>query len=89
MNYFSIPTKNNAKVPGPECAPITGPTSETTSTSAVKKGRGRPRKIQNEDEIKNIDEYLKEIDDQIAKENAKIERTKKALEKKTRINKKK
>ncbi|MBE7076340.1 MAG: hypothetical protein E7374_00400 [Clostridiales bacterium] len=62
--------------------------SESTVKTEPKR-RGRPRKIENADEIKNIDEYLKEIDDQIAKENAKIERTKKALEKKTRITKKK
>ena len=57
------------------------------------KRRGRPRKIETssdeQPEINDIDAYLKEIDDQIAKESAKIEETKKELEKNSRISKKK
>ncbi len=57
------------------------------------KRRGRPRKVETssdeQPEINDIDAYLKEIDDQIAKESAKIEETKKELEKNSRISKKK
>lgn len=51
----------------------------------IKKGRGRPRKEQVED----IDAYLKELDDEIAKESAKIAETEKALAKNTTIKKRK
>ena len=61
--------------------------------SQESKRRGRPRKIETSSdekpEINDIDAYLKEIDDQIAKESAKIEETKKELEKNSRISKKK
>lgn len=61
--------------------------------SQESKRRGRPRKIETssdeQPEINDIDAYLKEIDDQIAKESAKIEETKKELEKNSRISKKK
>ncbi len=57
------------------------------------KRRGRPKKVKTssdeQPEINDIDAYLKEIDDQIAKESAKIEETKKELEKNSRISKKK
>ncbi|MBR6778718.1 MAG: hypothetical protein IKM43_01000 [Clostridia bacterium] len=55
------------------------------TVSAVKRGRGRPKK----NEIDDIDAYLKEIDNQIAKENAKLEKSTKALERKSKISKKK
>lgn len=61
--------------------------------SQESKRRGRPRKVETssdeQPEINDIDAYLKEIDDQIAKESAKIEETKKELEKNSRISKKK
>lgn len=66
-------------------------TSEQKSQES--KRRGRPRKVETssdeQPEINDIDAYLKEIDDQIAKESAKIEETKKELEKNSRISKKK
>jgi len=57
----------------------------------VKKGRGRPRKIdvKPDDNIEDIDAYLKEINDEIAKENARIAESAKALERKAKIAKKK
>ena len=59
-----------------------------------KKAVGRPKKAtQSENapanEIQDIDAFLKEIDDEIAKENAKLEASKKELEKNTKIKKKK
>ena len=57
-----------------------------------KKGRGRPRKTDVEgvnQEIENIDAYLKEIDDAIAAENAKMEETQKELAKKAKLKRKK
>lgn len=62
------------------------------STSAEPKKRGRPKKAQISEEqapINDIDAYLKEIDDQIAKESAKLEKTKKELEKNSNISDKK
>ena len=62
------------------------------STSAEPKKRGRPKKVQISEEqapINDIDAYLKEIDDQIAKESAKLEKTKKELEKNSNISDKK
>jgi hypothetical protein len=58
-------------------------------------GRGRPKKVIepiNEvvpKEIEDIDAYLREINEEIAKENAKIAQSEKALEKKAKITKKK
>ena len=67
--------------------------SKSEQKSQEPKRRGRPRKIETssdeQPEINDIDAYLKEIDDQIAKESAKIEETKKELEKNSRISKKK
>ena len=67
-----------------------------------KKGRGRPRKnvetnvetkVDEEEiilsDIKDIDEYLKEIDDAIAVENAKLEETQKELVKNTKLKRRK
>ena len=62
------------------------------STSVEPKKRGRPKKVQTSEEqapINDIDAYLKEIDDQIAKESAKLEKTKKELEKNSNISDKK
>lgn len=59
---------------------------------AIKKGRGRPKKAESTEylnAIKNIDEYLKQIDNEIAQENSKLEETKKELEKKTKLKRKK
>ena len=71
---------------------------------AIKKGRGRPKKIQSpikkrgrpslqsqnfSNDIKDIDAYLKEIDDAIAAENAKLEETQKELAKKAKLRRKK
>ena len=47
--------------------------------------RGRPKKVQDveltSNNIEDIDEYIKQIDDQIARENAKMEASKRKLEK--------
>lgn len=55
--------------------------------------RGRPKKEQTEQpktaEINEIDKFLKEIDKEIAKENAKLEASKKELEKNSKIKDKK
>ena len=55
---------------------------------ATKKGRGRPRKTGSQD-IEDIDAYLKEIDNAIAVENAKMQASKKALDRQARIRKRK
>lgn len=56
-----------------------------------KKPVGRPKKPTQVDnaQIQDIDAFLKEIDDEIAKENAKLEASKKELEKNTKFKKKK
>ena len=67
-------------------------TESNQSTSVEPKKRGRPKKVQISEEqapINDIDAYLKEIDDQIAKESAKLEKTKKELEKNSNISDKK
>ena len=67
-------------------------TESIQSTSVEPKKRGRPKKVQISEEqapINDIDAYLKEIDDQIAKESAKLEKTKKELEKNSNISDKK
>ncbi len=67
--------------------------STTAQTNTELKKRGRPKKIvepeliDNEEEIDNIDEFLKKINDQIEIENAKIEETTKELEKNSKISK--
>lgn len=64
----------------------------TQSTTAEPKRRGRPKKektAQEQAPINDIDAYLKEIDDQIARESAKLEETKKELEKNSNISNKK
>ncbi|MBQ8615077.1 MAG: hypothetical protein IJ415_00695, partial [Clostridia bacterium] len=59
------------------------------------RGRGRPRKevqfqdIKSTDNIADIDEYLKQIDNAIAEENAKLEETQKELAKNTKLKRKK
>ncbi len=71
-------------------------------TNEPKKGRGRPKKVvstevatepkqveQNLSDIKDIDEYLKEIDNAIAEENAKMEETQKELVKNSKLKRKK
>ena len=66
----------------------------TEKVSAVKNGRGRPRKVENQvktrdvenlSDIKEIDEYLREIDNQIAAENAKLEESQRELAKKAKL----
>jgi len=58
--------------------------------TAVKKGRGRPRKeVDKIQDIKDIDEYLKEIDNAIAAENAKLQETQKELAKNAKLRRKK
>ncbi len=73
-------------------AKINADSAEQSSKVQGKK-RGRPRKVEatanGGEQISDIDAYLKEIDDQIAKESAKIEETKKELEKNSRISNKK
>ena len=66
-------------------------TQTTTSPAKPKKGRGRPKKVdiaKVESSIDDLDAYLDEINDQIAKESAKMEDAKKKLEKKSKISKK-
>ena len=57
----------------------------------VKRGRGRPRKDEArlDTNISDIDAYLKEIDAQIAAENAKLEETQKNLAKEAKLKRKK
>ena len=65
--------------------------SATTGPAQPKKGRGRPKKVditKVESSIDDLDAYLDEINDQIAKESAKMEDAKKKLEKKSKISKK-
>lgn len=87
--------KTTKKVGRPKKVVQEGATNSKASEqkSQESKRRGRPRKIETSSdekpEINDIDAYLKEIDDQIAKESAKIEETKKELEKNSRISKKK
>lgn len=87
--------KTTKKVGRPKKVVQEGATNSKASEqkSQESKRRGRPRKIETssdeQPEINDIDAYLKEIDDQIAKESAKIEETKKELEKNSRISKKK
>ena len=64
-----------------------------------KRGRGRPRKdvsqavetrdVENLSDIKEIDEYLRQIDNQIAAENAKLEESQRELAKRAKIRGKK
>ena len=65
-------------------------TAEKTEAKPIKKGRGRPKKVESianaklgklSDSIVDIDEYIKQIDNAIAEENAKLEETKKELAK--------
>lgn len=67
---------------------------EEGTAPQTKKAVGRPKKATQSgeaqaNEIQDIDAFLKEIDDEIAKENAKLEASKKELEKNTKIKKKK
>ena len=66
--------------------------AETPASQPVaqSKGRGRPRKVENVDlnnikDIKDIDEYLKKIDNAIAEENAKLQESKKELDVKSKL----
>lgn len=67
------------------------PRNEKIEVQEVKKGRGRPPKdavdLNNIKNIKDIDQYLKEIDNQIAVENAKLQESQKELDKKSKIRK--
>lgn len=80
------------------------PRKEETKVSPIKRKAGRPKKVAKVIEVKSpskgrgrpkktssvdIDAYLKEIDNEIAKENAKIKETRKQLEKKAKISKRK
>ena len=87
---MSEPTLVEKKKGRPKKNKVENTTSE--STSAGPKKRGRPKKAETskqEESINDIDAYLKEIDDQIAKESAKLEKTKKELEKNSNISNKK
>ena len=71
------------------------PKKQATQVKPVKKGRGRPKKTtdenpsQNSQGVADIEAYIKEIDDVIAKENARLEETKKQLAKNAKLKKKK
>jgi len=58
------------------------PKKQVSSMPKVSKGRGRPKKVDlnSVDENVDLEAYLKVIDNAIAKENAKIKKTQKALE---------
>ncbi len=59
-------------------------------TVVAKSGRGRPKKqVQDIKDIKDIDAYLKEIDNAIAAENAKLQETQKELAKNAKLKRKK
>ncbi len=58
-------------------------TTEKSVTTEPKKGRGRPRKDSND-----LDAYIQELDDEIAKESAKMAESEKALEQNSKISKK-
>ena len=64
--------------------------TQAAAPVAAKKGRGRPRKVENVDlnnikDIKDIDAYLKKIDNAIALENAKLQESKKELDAKSKL----
>jgi len=66
------------------------PRKVETQPVEQKKGRGRPKKVENVDlnnikDIKDIDEYLKKIDNAIAEESAKIQESKKELDAKSKL----
>ena len=71
--------------------------TEKVEVKQVSRGRGRPRKTvqaseeksKNLDSIVDIDEYIKQIDNAIAEENAKLEETQKELAKNAKLRRKK
>ena len=87
------PRKERPEGPEEPKKPVGRPRKSDSEKPVKKstKGRGRPRKEATVDitEIKDIDEYLKEIDSAIAAENAKLEETQKELAKKTKLKRKK
>lgn len=66
------------------------PVANVAETQPKRKA-GRPKKVEtlatNPAEITDIDEFLKQIDNEIAKENAKLEASKKELEKNSKLKK--
>ncbi|MBR1987547.1 MAG: hypothetical protein IKA36_00765 [Clostridia bacterium] len=78
----STETITNKKGPG-------RPKKTTVQPVQTGKRRGRPRKTEITSRAVDLDKVLKEINDAIAIENSKIEKSKKALEKKTKISKRK
>lgn len=60
---------------------------QVAAKPTAKSNRGRPRK--STQDIEDFDAYLKKLDEQIAEENAKLEKNKKALEKNARITRRK
>ena len=85
------PRKERPEGPVEPKKPVGRP-KKSNSEKPIKKstkGRGRPRKEADITEIKDIDEYLKEIDSAIAAENAKLEETQKELVKNTKLKRKK
>lgn len=66
--------------------------TQVQEVKKVSKGRGRPRKdasAKDLNKIDNIDEYIKQIDNAIAEENAKLEETQKELAKNAKLRRKK
>lgn len=82
----TVETKTIAKKKGPGRPKkvVAQPVKQETG-----KRRGRPRKTEMDSRAVDLDKVLKEINDAIAIENSKIEKSKKALEKKTKICKRK
>lgn len=58
---------------------------QTTTKVEPKKGRGRPKKAVTSNSSVDFEQYLKVIESKIAEENAKIEKSQKALESKTNL----
>ncbi len=64
--------------------------TENDNVNTGKRGRGRPKKEEMAvNDINNIDAYLKELDEAIAAENAKLEKTQQELAKEARLKTKK
>lgn len=89
------PRKTTEEKPVEKTSKGRGRPRKTTQEEPVVKitrGRGRPKKDSSNNvlnDIEDIDAYLKEIDDAIAQENAKLEESKKQLAKKSKIKNKK
>ena len=93
VNVYKIETDNSQQEE-------TKPNQTEETKPSTKKGRGRPKKVtvvsvsqetegeDSKDIYDNLDNYLKEIDEQIAQENAKMEESQKKLVKNSRIKRK-